>query len=230
MIGQCLDAIPPDYQRSVFLLQTTDKLHAFHAGYLGTVLGGDALFIVRKSKRNSIKKYIGREEFTLYDYEGLVAEQIAIKILEVFTTEIDNTGSVVLAIRGVDFDDYTSLELAKYPYTETDLVVLSYKDRGPLKQLEFRDCYSITDLGLQRAGLGKHTCIENLGNGGALIFDKSEHKLIGFASEKSSKITGISEGFPAADTISTKLMRYIERRPVTAKNKIATTWGALKAD
>ena len=226
-----IDAIPPDYQRSVFLLQTTDKSHAFHAGYLGNVLGGDSLFIVRKSRNNSIEKYIARKEFALYDYEGLVAEQIAIKVLEIFTTEIDNTGSVVLAIRDVDFDNYKPLELAKYPHAKTDLVILSYKDRGPLKQLEFRDCYSITDLGLQRAGLGKHTCIENLFNAeGGVIFDQNEHNLIGFPSETGPNIRSINEGFPVADTITTKLMHYIDRRPITRKDKTATTWGALKAD
>lgn len=226
-----LEANPPDYQRSVFLLQTSDKSRAFHAAYLGTVRGGDSLFIVRKSKKNSIDKYVGKNEFILYDYEGIVAEQINVKVLEVFTTEIDDTGNVVLAIRDIDFDNYTPLELAKYPDDETDLVVLNYRDRGPLKQLEFRDCYSITDLGLQRAGLGKHTCIENLKNGeSALIFDKSEHTFIGFASEISRAITGIGEKFPVADTVTTKLVRYIEGRPVTPKDKIATTWGALKSN
>ena len=182
-------------------------------------------------QKNSIDKYVGKNEFILYDYEGIVAEQINVKVLEVFTTEIDDTGNVVLAIRDIDFDNYTPLELAKYPDDETDLVVLNYRDRGPLKQLEFRDCYSITDLGLQRAGLGKHTCIENLKNGeSALIFDKSEHTFIGFASEISRAITGIGEKFPVADTVTTKLVRYIEGRPVTPKDKIATTWGALKSN
>ena len=226
-----LEANPPDYQRSVFLLQTSDKSRAFHAGYLGTVLGGDALFIVRKSKRNSIDKYVDKKEFILYDYEGIVAENIDVKVLEVFTTEIDDTGNVVLAIKDIDFDNYTPLELAKYPDAETGLVVVNYRDRGPLKQLEFRDCYSITDLGLQRAGLGKHTCIKNLDNGeSALIFDESEHTLIGFASETSPAITDIGDNFPVADTVTTKLVRYIEGRPVTPKDKIATTWGALKSN
>ena len=226
-----LEANPPDYQRSVFLLQTADKSRPFHAGYLGTVLGGDSLFIVRKSKRNSIERYIHKEEFMLYDFEGIVAEDIDAKVLEVFTTEIDNTGNVVLAIRGIDFDNYTPLVLSKYPDEETGLVVLNYRDRGAFKQLESRECDTITDLGLQRAGFGKHTCIENLQNGeSAMLFDKSKQVLIVFASEASSAIENIGEDFPVADTISTKLISYIEGRPVTPTDKIATTWGALKSN
>ena len=224
-----LEANPPDYQRSVFLLQTSDKSRAFHAGYLGTVLGGDSLFIVRKSKRNSIERYIHKEEFVLYDFEGIVAEDIDAKVLEIFTTEIDDTGNVVLAIRGINFDNYMPLKIEKYPDAGTRLVVLNYRDRGPLRQLESRDCDSITDLELQRAGFGKHTCIENLQNGeSAMLFEESKQVLIGFASEASPAIKNIGENFPVADTIATKLMRYIEGRPVTPKEKIATTWGALK--
>ena len=71
-----VDKTSPRHQRSVFYLvpeSRRDEPLVFHAGYLGRVPGGDALFVAQKREDALIETYFG--DLALVGYQGIVGQK-----------------------------------------------------------------------------------------------------------------------------------------------------------
>ena len=94
--------------------------------------------------------------------------------------------------------------------------------------LQVRGCASVSQVGLADLDLGQHTCGPvNSVSEGSLLFDKEKGTLIGFYREQDVKEI-LGDGLPLADTISEALIRLVDAKPVNPKNRLTTTWAALK--
>ena len=236
-----VDKTAPAHHRSVFYLLHDPRPLIFHAGYLGTVLGGDALFITQKREDASIESYLSKGDFTLVGAEGVVAEDIEVWKVASFPGVDGETGNVLLSIRDVDLSDYQPLQVSvDIPLTETDVELLTYKfgsgvvlereeKRNALNlPLRMRACVSVPHVGLGAKGLWQHTCgPPNSIASGSLLFDKERGTLIGFSTEQA--IEGIlGDGLPLANSVSEGLIHLVDAKPVNPKNRLTTTWAALK--
>ena len=233
-----IDATSIANYRSVFYLLVPGPL-LFHVGYLGTVLGGDALFIAQQREENSIEKSLDRDGISLVGYEGLVAEDVKVREVASFTGSNGETGSVLLAIRDVDFSAYAPLALSLYSnLRETDVELLTYKfgsgivldEEGEALALPLRvrGCVSVPHAGLGALDLWQHTCgPANSVSDGSILFHEKTGTILGFyRSQESSEILG--DGLPLADVVSEALIRLVDAKPVSPKNRLTTTWAALK--
>ena len=241
-----VDRTSPAHQRAVFYLHVAlpaaERQMVFHAGYLGTILGGDALFVTQKRNGVSIEKYLDRDDISLVGYQGVVAAAINIREVASFPGVDGEMGSVLLAVRDVDLTAYQPLELATFSHlTETDIEVLTYKfgsgillegkakDKALNLPLQVRPCISAPHVGLGAKGLWQHTCgPSNSVASGSLLFDKEKRTLIGFYREQDVKEI-LGNGLPLADVVSEALIRLVDAKPVSPKNRLTTTWAALKA-
>ena len=235
-----IDATSIANYRSVFYLLVPGPL-LFHVGYLGTVLGGDALFIAQQREENSIEKSLDRDGISLVGYEGLVAEDVNVREVAAFASSNGETGSVLLAIRDMDFSGYAPLELSSYSnLREIDVELLTYKfgldimlkgaDQGEALNLPLRvrGCVSVPHAGLGALDLWQHTCgPANSVSEGSVLFDEENGTILGFyRSQDVKEILG--DGLPLADVISEALVRLVDAKPVNPKNRLTTTWAALK--
>ena len=238
-----VDKTAPAHQRSVFYLLHDPRPLIFHAGYLGTVLGGDALFITQKREDASIESYLSKGDFTLVSHSGVVAESIKIREIASFPGADGETGSVLLAIRDVDLSAYEPLLVSTDPIlTETDVELLTYKfgsgialkgndkDNALNLPLQVRACVSVPHVGLGAKGLWQHTCgPPNSVASGALLFDEKDGILIGFYTEQEvEEILG--DGLPLANSVSEALIRLVDAKPVSPKNRLTTTWAEIKQE
>ena len=238
-----IDATSIANYRSVFylLVPRPNQPMLFHVGYLGTVLGGDALFIAQQREENSIGKYLDRDDTSLVGYEGLVAEDVKVREVAAFASGNGETGSVLLAIRDMDFSGYAPLELSSYSnLREIDVELLTYKfgldimlkgaDQGEALNLPLRvrGCVSVPHAGLGALDLWQHTCgPANSVSEGSVLFDEENGTILGFyRSQDVKEILG--DGLPLADVISEALVRLVDAKPVNPKNRLTTTWAALK--
>ena len=231
----------PSPHRSVFYLlyqPGSDPPQIFHAGYLGTVPDGAALF----AAQNAIEKYLKAGDFSLVGYQGLVSADIKVRVLGSFPGRNGKTGNVLLSVRGVDLSAYEPLGLAVYPtLVETEIELLTYKfgagimlegrdvDKALNLALRSRGCVSIPNVELAGMDLGQHTCgPPNSVAVGSLLFDKANQTLIGFyRTQDGASILG--DGLPLADSVSEGLIRLIDAKPVPPKNTLTTVWGTIKA-
>ena len=240
-----IDATSLANYRSVFYLMPSDgRRLVFHLGYLGSVLGGDALFVAQQRKQDSrenIEKYLNRDDISLVGYDGLVAEDVNVRTLTSFPGANEKTGSVLLAIRDVDFSAYAPLALSSYPNVrETDVELLTYKfgldimlkgaarDKALALPLRVRRCVSVPHAGLGAVDLWQHTCgPANSVSEGSILFDEKNGTILGFyRSQEGSDILG--DGLPLADVVSEGLIRLVDRKPVTPKHRLTTTWAEIK--
>ena len=187
----------PSHHRSVFYLlyqPGSDPPQIFHAGYLGTLPDGAALFAAHKTELNAIEESLKRGDFSLVGYQGLVSADINVRVLGSFPGRNGKTGSVLLSVRGVDLSAYEPLGLAVYPtLIETEIELLTYKfgagimlegrdvDKALNLALRSRGCVSIPNMELAGMDLGQHTCgpADSVAVG-SLLFDKANQTLIGF--------------------------------------------------
>ena len=231
----------PSHHRSVFYLlyqPGSDPPQIFHAGYLGTLPDGAALF----AAQNAIEKYLKAGDFSLVGYQGLVSSDINVRVLGSFPGRNGKTGNVLLSVRGVDLSEYEPLGLAVYPtQTETEVELLTYKfgagtmlegrdvDKALNLALRSRGCVSIPNVELAGMDLGQHTCgPPNSVAVGSLLFDKANQTLIGFYRlQEGTSILG--DGLPLADSVSEGLIRLVDAKPVPPKKTLTTVWGAIKA-
>ena len=105
----------PSHHRSVFYLlhlPRATSLQLFHAGYLGTLPDGAALF----AAQNAIEESLKGGDFSLVGYQGLVSADINVRVLGSFPGRNGKTGNVLLSVRGVDLSAYEPLGLAVYPH------------------------------------------------------------------------------------------------------------------
>ena len=235
-----IDATSIANYRSVFYLLVPGPL-LFHVGYLGTVLGGDALFIAQQREENSIEKSLDRDGISLVGYEGLVAEDVNVGEVAAFASSNGETGSVLLAIRDMDFSGYAPLELSSYSnLREIDVELLTYKfgldimlkgaDQGEALALPLRvrGCVSVPHAGLGALDLWQHTCgPANSVSEGSVLFDEENGTILGFYRGQDVKEI-LGDGLPLADVISEALVRLVDAKPVSPKNRLTTTWAALK--
>ena len=230
----------PSHHRSVFYLlhePGANRPPLFHAGYLGTLTDGAALF----TAQNAIEKYLKAGDFSLVSYQGLVSAEINVTELGSFLGRNGETGNVLLSVRGVDLSEYEPLGLAVYPtQTETEIELLTYKfgegillegrdaDKASNLPLRSRACDSVPNMELAGMDLGQHTCgPANSVAIGSLLFDKVNQTLIGFyRTQEGNSILG--DGLPLVDGVSQELIRLIDAKPVHPKNTLATLWGAIK--
>ena len=230
----------PSHHRSVFYLlhlPRATSLQLFHAGYLGTLPDGAALF----AAQNAIEKYLKAGDFSLVGYQGLVSADINVRVLGSFPGRNGKTGNVLLSVRGVDLSAYEPLGLAVYPtLTETEVELLTYKfgagillegrnvDKALNLPLRSRGCVSIPNVELAGMDLGQHTCgPPNSVAVGSLLFDKANQTLIGFYRlQDGASILG--DGLPLADGVPEGLIRLIDAKSVPPKNTLTTVWGAIK--
>ena len=141
-----VDKTSPRHQRSVFYLvpeSRRDEPLIFHAGYLGRVPGGDALFVAQKREDALIETYFG--DLALVGYQGIVGQNINIREVAAFPGANGETGVVLLAIRDISFVDYPPLHLAAYPaLTDREVELLTYKSdaglcwKGKTRRNDFR--------------------------------------------------------------------------------------------
>ena len=238
-----IDATSVANYRSVFylLVPGSDQSRLFHAGYLGTVLGGDALFIAQQREENSVEQFLDQDDISLVGYDGLVAEDVKVRTLASFAGGNEKTGSVLLAIRDVDFSGYAPLALSLYPnLRETDVELLTYKfgsgimlkgaDQGEALALPLRvrRCVSVPHAGLGAIDLWQHTCgPANSVSDGSILFHEKTGTILGFyRSQASDEILG--DGLPLADVVSEALIRLVDAKPVSPKNRLTTTWAEIK--
>ena len=230
----------PSHHRSVFYLlhlPRATSLQLFHAGYLGTLPDGAALF----AAQNAIEKYLKAGDFSLVGYQGLVSADIKVRVLGSFLGRNGKTGNALLSVRGVDLSEYEPLGLAVYPtQTETEIELLTYKfgegtmlegrdaDKASNLPLRSRSCVSVPNMELAGMDLGQHSCgPANSVAVGSLLFDKANQTLIGFyRAQEGNSILG--DGLPLADSVSEGLIRLIDAKPVPPKNTLTTVWGAIK--
>ena len=230
----------PSHHRSVFYLlhlPRATSLQLFHAGYLGTLPDGAALF----AAQNAIEKYLKAGDFSLVGYQGLVSAEIKVRVLGSFPGRNGKTGNVLLSVRGVDLSEYEPLGLAVYPtLIETEIELLTYKfgegimlegrdvDKALNLALRSRSCVSVPNMELVGMDLGQHTCgPANSVAVGSLLFDKANHTLIGFYRLQEGKSI-LGDGLPLADSMSEGLIRLVDAKSVRPKNTLATLWGAIK--
>ena len=238
-----IDATSIANYRSVFYLfvPDPDTPLLFHVGYLGTVLGGDALFIAHQREENSIEKFLDGDDISLIGYDGVVAEAVNVREVASFASGNGETGSVLLAIRDMDFSGYAPLELSSYSnLREIDVELLTYKfgldimlkgaDQGEALNLPLRvrGGVSVPHAGLGALDLWQHTCgPANSVASGSLLFDEEQGRILGFyRSQEGSEILG--DGLPLADVVSEALVRLVDAKPVTQKNRLTTTWAEIK--
>ena len=227
--------------RSVFylLVPDPDTPLLFHVGYLGTVLGGDALFVGQQREADGIEKFLDRDGISLVGYEGLVAEDVKVREVASFTGSNGEMGSVLLAIRDVDFSAYAPLALSLYSnLRETDVELLTYKfgsgivldEEGEALALPLRvrRCVSVPHAGLGAVDLYQHTCgPANSVSDGSILFHEKTGTILGFyRSQESDEILG--DGLPLADVVSEALIRLVDAKPVSPKNRLTTTWAEIK--
>ena len=235
----------PSHHRSVFYLlhlPRATSLQLFHAGYLGTLPDGAALFAAHKTELNAIEKSLKGGDFSLVGYQGLVSADIKVRVLGSFPGRNGKTGNVLLSVRGVDLSAYEPLGLAVYPtLIETEIELLTYKfgagimlegrdvDRALHLPLRSRSCVSVPNMELAGMDLGQHTCgPANSVAAGSLLFDKANQTLIGFYRvQVGNSILG--DGLPLADSVSEALIRLVGAKPVRPQSRLATVWGAIKA-
>ena len=231
----------PSHHRSVFYLlyqPGSDPPQLFHAGYLGTVPDGAALF----AAQNAIEESLKGGDFSLVGYQGLVSADIKVRVLGSFPGRNGKTGNVLLSVRGVDLSAYEPLGLAVYPtVTETEVELLTYKfgagimlegrdvDKALNLALRSRGCVSIPHEELAGMDLGQHTCgPPNSVAVGSLLFDKANQTLIGFyRTQEGTSILG--DGLLLADSVPEALIRLVGAKPVPPQNTLTTVWGAIKA-
>ena len=230
----------PSHHRSVFYLLRqpgSDLPQIFHAGYLGTLPDGAALF----AAQNAIEESLKAGDFSLVGYQGLVSADINVRVLRSFPGRNGKTGSVLLSVRGADLSGYEPLGLAVYPtLIETEVELLTYKfgegillegrdvDKALNLALRSRSCVSIPNVELAGMDLGQHTCgPPNSVAVGSLLFDKANQTLIGFyRTQEGTSILG--DGLPLADSVPEALIRLVGAKPVPPKNTLTTVWGAIK--
>ena len=238
-----VDATAPASHRSVFYLHVPlpDERLVFHVGYLGTVLGGDALFVAQKREDDSIENYLDQDDVSLIGYQGLVAENIKVREVASFPSADGETESLLLSIRDVDFSDYEPLQFASVPpLTEMDVELLTYKlgsgvlldgvseDEALALPLRMRECVSVPHGGLEAVNLYQHTCgPANSVSEGSLLFDKEKGRLIGFYRTQ-DRLEILGDGLSLADVVSEGLIRLVDRKPVTPKNRLTTVWAEIK--
>ena len=235
-----IDATSIANYRSVFYLLVPGPL-LFHVGYLGTVLGGDALFVGQQREEDGIENLLDRDDTSLVGYEGLVAEDVKVREVASFAGTNGQTGSVLLAIRDVDFSGYAPLALSSYSnLKETDVELLTYKfgldimlkgedrDNALNLPLRVRRCVSVPHAGLGAVDLYQHTCgPANSVSEGSVLLDEKNGTILGFyRSQENSEILG--DGLPLADVVSEALMGLVDGKPVTPKNRLTTTWADIK--
>ena len=231
----------PSHHRSVFYLlhlPRATSLQLFHAGYLGTLPDGAALF----AAQNAIEESLKGGDFSLVGYQGLVSADINVRVLGSFPGRNGKTGNVLLSVRGVDLSAYEPLGLAVYPtLVETEVELLTYKfgegimlegrdvDKALHLALRSRGCVSVPNMELAGMDLGQHTCgPPNSVAVGSLLFDKANQTLIGFYRlQVGASILG--DGLPLADSVSEALIRLVGAKPVPPKKTLTTVWGAIKA-
>ena len=231
----------PSHHRSVFYLlyqPGSDPPQIFHAGYLGTLPDGAALF----AAQNAIEESLKGGDFSLVGYQGLVSADIKVRVLGSFPGRNGETGSALLSVRGVDLSAYEPLGLAVYPtLIETEVELLTYKfgegimlegrdvDKALNLALRSRSCVSIPNMELAGMDLGQHSCgPANSVAVGSLLFDKANQTLIGFyRTQEGTSILG--DGLPLADGVPEGLIRLVGAKPVPPKKTLATLWGAIKA-
>ena len=231
----------PSHHRSVFYLlhlPRATSLQLFHAGYLGTLPDGAALF----AAQNAIEESLKGGDFSLVGYQGLVSADINVRVLGSFLGRNGKTGSVLLSVRGADLSGYEPLGLAVYPtQTETEVELLTYKfgegtmlegrdvDKALNLPLRSRSCVSVPNMELAGMDLGQHSCgPPNSVAVGSLLFDKVNQMLIGFYRlQVGASILG--DGLPLADGVPEALIRLVDAKPVPPKKTLTTVWGAIKA-
>ena len=235
----------PPHHRSVFYLlhqPGSDPPQVFHAGYLGTLPDGSALFAAQKGSDDSIEKSVKGGNFSLVGYQGLVSSAINVRVLASFGGRNEETGNVLVSVRGADLSGYEPLELGVYPSsTETEVELLTYKFGGDIMldrqyvpkalglPLRSRSCVSVPDMELAGMDLGQHTCgPANSVAVGSLLFDKANQMLIGFYRAQSSGLI-LGDGLPIVDVVSGELIRLVDAKSVRPKNTVATLWAVLKA-
>ena len=233
-----VDKAAASHQRSVFYLLHAPRRLMFHVGYLGSVLGDGALFVAQNREGASIENYLSQ---TLVSHAGVVAEDIEVRKVASFPGVDGESDSVLLAIRDVDLSAYQPLRVSTDPILrETEVEVLTYKfgsgvalerqDGDQLNlPLRMRECVSVPHVGLGAKGLWQHTCgPANSVASGSLLFDKEKGTLIGFYTQQEiEEILG--DGLPLASGISEAVIHLVDAKPVSPKNRLTTTWAALKA-
>ena len=219
-------------------------------GYLGTDDQGRAVFVGRTGVGSFFVTQLAETgRSNLISYRGLVAENVVVEQLDVLEDQLDNVLSMVaIAVSGADLgNEYEPLLIGSYPFREeTALELVSYHrqtyspilwsaeleewgtaDKIPL---QVRECNSVPDPKGGKAGIGLHTCDGAGSDGiahGALLF--LDGKLVALQSRP------LEDGVAMSVEINQQLRQFTHnlRRggayAVDARDKAATTWGAIKA-
>ena len=237
------------YVDSVYVAEDGKKYDLellFPMGYLGTDDQGRAVFVGRTGVGSFFVTQLAETgRSNLISYRGLVAENVVVEELDVLEDQLDNVLSmVVIAVSGADLgNEYEPLLIGSYPFREeTALGLVSYyrqthspilyevegaADKIPLR---VRECNSVPDANWGKAGIGLHSCDGAGGDGiahGALLF--LDGKLVALQSRP------LEDGVAMSVEINQQLRQFTHnlRRggayAVDARDKAATTWGAIKA-
>ena len=118
------------------------------------------------------------------------------------------------------------MELLTYKFGSG--IVLEEEGDALALPLRVRRCVSVPHAGLGAIDLYQHTCgPANSVSEGSVLFDEENGTILGFyRSQEGSEILG--DGLPLADVVSGELIRLVDRKPVTPKNRLTTTWAEIK--
>ena len=226
-----VDRASPAHHRSVFYLHVDDPDGSWilRAGYVGTSVEGDALFVVRA--RDSLDEWLeedAKSDISLVSYDGLVGDISEIeKVASFLPRRGDTIGIALLATKGVSLLHYKPIRLSLYPLRkERKLELLTYRE-DPDMQLDLpllaRLCRSVPHAWLAQFGRGASTCNSR---SGSLVFSARKRSLVGI------HIGGVSGGdnFWQIHVVNEDLIRLVDKLAVMEmtidpKAKIASLWG-----
>lgn len=232
-----------------------DVEYAFHLGFIGINEDGNSLLVgrERQSGVNVGESLEKAHESSLYGWDGFISGGLAVRAIDSFE---DNTGDniynvVLLEAVGLNLAaDYPPLELdASFPYAEErDMEVLTYRlfysprlrDEELLEDnftLRWLRCNSVPHAKLAIIDNGFTTCgiiDKDLPNSALLIHDG---KLVALQSLDSPTLRDENDKAQVwlASSITKRAFEFSQTLgdfsslPVNPAGKLATTWGAIKA-
>ena len=220
----------PAHHRSVFylLVDVFDTWRVMHLMYIGNDNNGNPLFLGARAQMIWSGKTIFRwADSSLVGYDGLIKQGVEVSEIEHFPhPEVAYYDFTVLKIAGIDLSDYEPIQVAPLPAPLTPLEMLSY--RADLAEdllwffdypLKWRECRAGV-VHADDAELVLHTCKipRTPAVMGSPIF--AEESLIALY------LGSYREGFDYSMRIPLSYSHWLD---VSPKEKMATTWGEIKA-
>ena len=246
----------PIHRHSVMLLRSDDveagAAAGFHLVHVGSDEQGNAVLLGRELALDGVvANFLGEGyNLSLYGWDGLIADNLTVNLVEVFADKTDGIFNVVaLAIEGLNLTD-------SYPAVAVDGNLFLHDAPVDLELVTFRPnaygsllskaeiaadkfvshwqaCNLEPDLEAAKVAVGFTTCANPAGTIalGSLIFrDDIAVALHSRPSGRRDKQTSLASAFPqdAADFANAISGNDTNVTPVEARGKLATTWGALK--